>query len=108
MAQTERLTKLEQQRERLNREIRREKDRLQQEQRKRDTRRKIILGGLVEKHCNLHAESDFAQEVEKLIAQYVTGETERALFGLSPLNKSKTVPAVNDDDGHQAASKIQA
>jgi hypothetical protein len=98
MAGQERLGKLRQQREKVNRAIRLEENRMRGEERKRETRRKIILGGLVEKHCSLHPGSDFAGEVQKLVGQYVRGENERALFGLAPL-PGATDTASNDGAG---------
>ena len=84
MTAQERLQKLEQQRAKIERQIRQQKQKLKAEERKKDTRRKIILGGLVEKHCALNPESTFARHVQKLIGQYVDRAQDRALFGLAP------------------------
>jgi hypothetical protein len=85
MAGQERLEKLRQQREKLNRAIRLEESRMRGEERKRETRRKIILGALVMKHMDLHPNGTVRREMDKLINQYVTSEQDRALFGLEPL-----------------------
>lgn len=91
MMADERLKKLEQQRAKIEQQIRRQKAKLRDEERKKETRRKIILGGLIEKHCALHEDSAFTREVKRLVAEYVTGDRERGLFGLPPLP-----PAQND------------
>ena len=73
----------------VNAQIRDAKARERTAERKRDTRRKIIMGGLVQKHVKANPESEIARKVVSLIEEYVTGDTERALFDLDPLPKSK-------------------
>jgi len=89
----DRLKQLEQQRAAIERKIRQERQRIKSEQRKRETRRKIILGGLIEAHCELHPETEFAREVDRLVGKFVKGDRERELFGLSPL------PAASQEAG---------
>ena len=84
MTAQERLAKLQQQRAKIERQIRQQKLKLKTEERRKDTRRKIILGALVEKHCALNPDSTFARQVQKLINQYVEREQDRELFGLAP------------------------
>lgn len=54
-------------------------------ERKRDTRRKIIAGGLATHHMKANPTSDFAKKLAGLIDEYVIGDNERALFDLDPL-----------------------
>ena len=91
----EQLRKLEQQHRALEQKMKQKRAVIAQQERKNDTRRKIILGGLIEKHCQLHPDSDFTREVQKLIGRYVTGDTERALFDLPP--KAETAPPPSND-----------
>ena len=56
-------------------------------ERKRDTRRKIIIGGLARVHMQRNPNSAFARKIAALIDEYVIGDTERALFDLDPLPK---------------------
>jgi FKBP-type peptidyl-prolyl cis-trans isomerase (trigger factor) len=96
MADDDRLKKLEEQRAELDRRIRAQRAKIKDEERRRATRRKIILGGLIERHCELNPESPFAREVERLVAEFVTGETERALFDLAPLPEGKAPVGAGD------------
>ena len=56
-------------------------------ERKRDTRRKIIMGGLAGFHMEKNPRSSFAKKLASLIDEYVIGDKERALFDLDPLPK---------------------
>ena len=55
-----------------------------QEERRRDTRRKIIAGALALEHAAKNKDA-FAEKLDRLIDEYVTKPDERALFGLDPL-----------------------
>lgn len=55
--------------------------------RKLDTRRKIIAGALALEHAK--GDPVFREQLYKLLDRYVDGESERQLFGLSPLAPSK-------------------
>ena len=57
--------------------------------RKRDTRRKIIMGGLAGFHMEKNPRSSFAKKLAALIDEYVIGDKERALFDLEPLPKTE-------------------
>lgn len=57
--------------------------------RKRDTRRKIIMGGLAGFHMEKNPRSAFAKKLAALIDEYVIGDKERALFDLEPLPKTE-------------------
>ena len=58
-------------------------------ERKRDTRRKIIMGGLAGFHMEKNPRSSFAKKLASLIDEYVIGDKERALFDLEPLPKTE-------------------
>jgi len=58
-------------------------------ERKRDTRRKIIMGGLAGFHMEKNPRSAFAKKLASLIDEYVIGDKERALFDLDPLPKTE-------------------
>lgn len=60
-----------------------------QAERKRDTRRKIIMGALAERHMRKNPSSAFAKKLASLIDEYVIGSRERALFDLEPLPKEE-------------------
>lgn len=95
-----RIETLEEKRDRLNAEHKKKLDQVNAQlkdakarertkERKRDTRRKIIIGGLVQKHITANPQSEMARKVVSLIEEYVTGDTERALFDLDPLPKKE-------------------
>ncbi len=58
-------------------------------ERKRDTRRKIIMGGLAGFHMEKNPRSSFSKKLASLIDEYVIGDKERALFDLDPLPKTE-------------------
>ena len=58
-------------------------------ERKRDTRRKIIMGGLAGFHMEKNPRSAFAKKLAALIDEYVIGDRERGLFDLDPLPKDE-------------------
>ena len=58
-------------------------------ERKRDTRRKIIMGGLAGFHMEKNPRSSFAKKLASLIDEYVIGDKERSLFDLEPLPKTE-------------------
>ena len=58
-------------------------------ERKRDTRRKIIMGGFAGFHMEKNPRSAFAKKLAALIDEYVIGDKERALFDLEPLPKTE-------------------
>lgn len=73
--------------EQINARIKDAKARERAAERKRETRRKVIMGGLVQKHVKANPNSEMAKLMVRLIDEYVTGDTERALFDLEPLSK---------------------
>ena len=58
-------------------------------ERKRDTRRKVIMGALAGYHMRKNPNSDFAKKLAALIDEYIIGDRERALFDLDPLPKEE-------------------
>jgi hypothetical protein len=58
-------------------------------ERKRDTRRKVIMGALAGYHMRKNPRSDFAKKLAALIDEYVIGDRERSLFDLDPLPKDE-------------------
>ena len=58
-------------------------------ERKRDTRRKVIMGALAAHHMRKNPRSDFAKKLASLIDEYVIGDRERSLFDLDPLPKEE-------------------
>jgi len=55
------------------------------QQRKDDTRRKIIVGALAITHADLDGKEDFRRELYGLVNRYTTRPQDRALFNLEPL-----------------------
>lgn len=64
-------------------------------ERKEDTRRKIIMGGLCDKHMRANPNSDFTAVMARLINEYVITDNDRALFRLPPL------PPIEQDNRKQ-------
>lgn len=60
-------------------------------ERKLDTRRKIIAGGLALKHMRFDPE--FGASFRAILDKYVETEAERLLFGLPPLSPTSPRPA---------------
>ena len=104
MAHSERLEKLQQQRQALERKIRLEKKRLSDKQRKEDTRRKVIAGALALKHAEM--DSAFKAKLFQLFNEYVERDDDRALFGLDPLPKGQQTAQVPEEKPNAEASKI--
>lgn len=74
------------------------KQRQKAEDRKRDTRRKIIAGSLALKHCETDAQ--FEQTLMKVIDRSLVKEQERSLFDLPPKRAENraSVPALQQDE----------
>jgi hypothetical protein len=95
-----RLEKLLEQREAVNARIRREQTKTQTQQRKDDTRRKILAGAAVLDR----AEKDAASkgELHRLLAGFLVRDDDRALFGLAPLpggaGANSVAPATEPDN----------
>lgn len=78
----ERIAELEEKRSQIEAQIQKHKSRLRIEERKKDTRRKIIAGALALEHASI--DPAFRAAMHKLIDEQVTREADRALFDLSP------------------------
>lgn len=81
---SERIAALQEKERQIKAQLQREKARLREDERKRDTRRKIIAGALALEH----KDPAFQEQMRRLIQEYVTRPDERALFGLDPLPDS--------------------
>ena len=84
----EKIAELEQREAQIRARLTREKARLRDDERKRDTRRKIIVGALALEH----KDSAFQDALSRLLRQYVTKPQDRALFDLPPLADPDTPP----------------
>lgn len=62
--------------------------RLKSEERKKDTRKKIIAGALALEH----KDATFQDTLRRLLNEYVTKPQERALFDLPPLPEEPETP----------------
>ena len=78
----EKIAELEEKRGQIEALIQKHKARARVEERKRDTRRKIIAGALALEHASI--DPHFRAALQKLIDQNVTREGDRALFDLTP------------------------
>ena len=77
-----RLSKLEEQQKELADRIKKEKAKLRRAERERDDKRKRIVGELVLEHYR--EDEQVRLWLEALLDKEVTGNAERALFGLTP------------------------
>ena len=78
----DRLRKLEEQRARINAEIQRVRSRESQEERKRETRRKILAGAMV---LDRVARKELSEKLFKAdMDRFLEREQDRALFDLPP------------------------
>ncbi len=84
------LNKLERLKERhkqISEQIKLEQNKRKSEERKKDTRRKILAGALALSHMEKDAEHK--AKMERLLREGLTKSTDRELFGLSPLPEGK-------------------
>ena len=96
------LAKLLKRREQLNAQIKAKNARIREQERKLDTRRKIIAGALALEHAGTHPDGEFAAQMFKLLNRYVTKPNERALFDLPPRDdqaNDTAKPAFNEGVG---------
>ena len=78
----DRIRKLEEQRARINAEIQRVRGRESQEERKRETRRKILAGAMV---LDRVARKDLSEKLFKAdMDRFLDRDQDRMLFGLPP------------------------
>lgn len=91
---TERLAKLEQQREQIARDIKQARKDAQAERQQNETRRKILLGDLL---MNMVKRGDLSDElVQQRLDQFLTRRSERQLFKLDEETSGST-----DNQGNQ-------
>ena len=82
--ETEKIEKIEEQMKKLKLRLASEKAKIRNEQKKQDTRRKILVGAyFMEKY------QDNMAELTKMIDPFLTRENDRKLFGLSA-NRNET------------------
>ncbi|MCK4608206.1 MAG: mobilization protein [Gammaproteobacteria bacterium] len=80
----ERLEKLKQQKDALTARIQKIESRAQAKERKLDTRKKILVGSY---YLNEAAKNNSMAELKQLMDQYLTRNSDRALFDLPELKK---------------------
>jgi large subunit ribosomal protein L7/L12 len=97
MAKQKRLEVLEAKRNQLNARIQALLAREQAQHRKNDTRRKILIGGMVLKM----AKSGEMPEIRlrQLLDKYLDAERDRVLFGLGPKQKAEPAPEASTPSG---------
>ena len=83
---TTRLSKLEERRKQIDTQIQRIKAREQQQERKRDTRRKILIGAAVLERVK--SERWPEERLHAMMDEYLDKEIDRRLFDLQPLEGS--------------------
>lgn len=83
---------LKQQLEQANAQLKDYEAREKEQQRKLDTRRKVVLGGLVMTHSEIlmerHPSHPFLTELDHIMRKFIYSDRDRALFGLPPLPES--------------------
>lgn len=87
-SQQERLQKAEQRRARERRRLQRLQQEMNENERKRDTRRKILVGALVLEHADRMEErgdTTWQRLLDELLQSRLTRDDDRELFGLAPL-----------------------
>lgn len=84
----ERLTELQEKERQIKAQIQREKAKAKQEERKRDTRRKVIIGGMVMAHCQI--DPAFEAQIMRLLNQHVTRPADRETLDLPLLTNNET------------------
>ncbi|TWB34328.1 hypothetical protein [Nitrospirillum pindoramense] len=80
----DKLEELRKKREELDARIQAVSTRQKNEQRKADTRRKVIAGALALEHLEKNSESDFAKQLVRLLDEYVIRPHDRELFPQLP------------------------
>ena len=80
----------------LNEQARALEARQREQDRKNDTRRKVIVGALALEHSEKNANSEFAKVLNRLLDEYVTRPGDRALFPALP-EKAETGTPTSED-----------
>lgn len=81
----QKLAELEQAKRQLEARIKSESAKVKAQERKDDTRRKILAGAVALEHAQ--HDSQFKAVLDRQIAHNVPRDSDRALFGLPPLTK---------------------
>jgi hypothetical protein len=92
---SDRLAKLHQQQEKLKKQIALEKARLRGQERKDDTRRKIVAGAIALAHCE--RDENFRDRFFSLLSRFVDRDSDRALLDLPPKEKADAANDVRPD-----------
>ena len=95
-----RLQKLLKQKDQLNARIKKEESKLRTKERKKETKRKIIIGAIVQKHCQVNPDTPYAKETQSLLNKYVTRSEERKLLNLPPLENEVEETSKTNNDSH--------
>ena len=91
MPKAEKIEKIEEQMKKLKQRLASEKAKIRNEQKKEDTRRKILVGAyFMEKY------QDNMDELTKMIDPFLTRENDRKLFGLAPVHAGAENPGTDD------------
>lgn len=82
---SDKLQKLKAKQEQLNAKIKLIEQREKEKVRKEETRKKILLGGMVME--GMQNSSEYESMIMKNVEKYLKSERDRKLFGLEPLQK---------------------
>lgn len=82
----QRLAELQAKKEQLAAQIEKARATIKTDERKRDTRRKIVAGAIALETADI--DQEFAQLFQRLLARHLSRDQDRALFGLPPRNRS--------------------
>jgi len=89
MGVEERIKKLQERKAAIDAEIQKIKARTQKEDRKKDTRRKILIGGIIMKLVKDGVEGWSSEKLKLLLDRELTRDDDRALFDLSSKNEDR-------------------
>lgn len=98
---TTRLTKLLAKRAAMDASIRCEQAKLKTQQRRDETRRKILAGAMMLDHAA--SDAAFADMLHRRLDAFLVRTDDRALFGLPPLTQDNAVPTQHETDTPLAA-----
>ena len=85
----DKLTALREKESQLKAQLRDAQAREKAQDRKNDTRRKILMGALCKKMISEDPQSSFSLTLLRLIDEHITAPKDRALFGLPSLDEAK-------------------
>ncbi len=80
-----RLQRLKEQREKLDARIHATEARIKSSERKKDTRRKILVGAY---YLDIATKENKMDEIKNIMAGYLKRDSDRELFGLHPLSSN--------------------